>query len=109
MLRGLFFHHLEIIEGKEVSEMLLVNYDLMNYDDDYQALAAEIRSLGTATRVLFSTWVLKTTMTASQVRDYLRNSSAIDSDDKILVVEVSDWAAYNLDRDDVRVMQSAVV
>jgi hypothetical protein len=70
-----------------------VNYDLIKYKD-YPKLWEALEELG-ARRVLLSTWVLKTTSTASEVRAYLRQF--IDADDRLLVTKMtSDWAGRNL-------------
>lgn len=70
----------------------LVSYDLMSPGRDYGKLYAALDALN-AVRVLFSQWVLRTNLTAVQLRDHLRQY--MDANDRILVNDFSDWASYN--------------
>lgn len=48
-----------------------------------------------AVRVTESNWLISTTSTATQVRDWLK--SLVDADDSVAVIEIrGDWAAYNV-------------
>lgn len=71
----------------------LVSYDLVAPGRDYSTLYAALDALGAA-RVLYSQWVVRTRLSAAQLRDHLRKY--IDSNDRILVNDFSDWAAYNV-------------
>jgi len=75
-------------------KLYLVGYDLMSPGRDYSALYAALEALG-GRRVLLSQWVVRvgSNETAARVRDHLRRS--MDSNDRILVNDFYDWAAYN--------------
>lgn len=64
----------------------LIGYDL-NKNKDYTELIAAIKTLGPWWHHLDSTWVVKTNLTAKQVRDAL--GPHIDGDDELLVVDVT--------------------
>lgn len=71
----------------------LISYDLMTPGKDYNKLFSAIKELSsTWCRCLYSTWVIKTSYTAVQVRDCLRQY--IDSNDKLLVVTLTGDAAW---------------
>lgn len=72
-----------------------INYDLRK-QRNYEALYQRIKRYGTWCRPLESVWVIKTTESAAQVRDYLRG--AMDADDGLLVTALAGEAAWvNLD------------
>ena len=69
----------------------IVSYDLHN-QRHYQPVWDELEEMG-ATRLLESLWVLTSPLSASAIRDKLKN--AADSDDSVAVVELkagSYWA-----------------
>lgn len=63
--------------------ILVVTYDLMNYDRDYPEVFVAIKSCGDWIKPLFSTWLVDTRLTAKEVAD--RVAAATDSDDRLLV------------------------
>jgi hypothetical protein len=65
----------------------IVSYDLNRPGQDYATLIARLKQLG-AQRILYSQWMLRTTMTAEQLRDDLLRF--IDATDRILVADVTD-------------------
>jgi hypothetical protein len=69
----------------------LISYDLDKPGQNYDALIARLRALG-AVKVLYSEWVLRTTVTAVEVRDDLMRF--IDSNDMLLVVGLTGEAAW---------------
>lgn len=71
---------------------LLIGYDLNTPGQDYSPLIARIKELGAWWHYLDSTWLVKTALTLTQVRDRLR--PLIDSSDELLVLDVSSasWA-----------------
>lgn len=76
---------------------LLIGYDL-NKAKDYPALHNAIKDLGVAWwHHLDSTWLVKTSMTATAARDVLKLH--IDADDELLVIDVTadarTWAGFN--------------
>ncbi len=73
---------------------ILVGYDLNKPGKDYATLIARLKSYGTWWHHLDSTWLLKTSLTAVQVRDQLK--LLMDSSDELLVINVTgDAAAWN--------------
>lgn len=73
--------------------LYMVSYDLRKPGQDYKSLIDELERLG-GKKVLKSEWALRQNNTsASDLRDHLRQF--IDSNDRLLVVAVSDWAAWN--------------
>ncbi len=74
----------------------LISYDLLNPGQDYKSLHEAIRNLDqTVWHGLESVWVLKSSYSASQIRDYL--SQFLDFNDRLLVIAASpEWASRNL-------------
>lgn len=73
----------------------LITYDLIAPGRNYGNLFAAIRSLGTHCKPLLSTWVVRSNLTAAQIRDKLQHH--VDSNDKVLVTPISgQWNSYNL-------------
>jgi len=70
----------------------LVSYDLVKPGANYDDLYAALRALG-GQRVLLSQWLIITRMNAAQLRDHLMRY--IDTNDRLLVNDFSEWAAYN--------------
>lgn len=84
----------------------LISYDLVIPErlSDYIRLFDTIKTANFWAKPLESVWLVKTTLSSVQVRDELRK--VIDSNDKILVIEVTnDWASYNLSQEIVDWMQ----
>ncbi len=75
---------------------LMIGYDLNRPGQDYADLIARIKSRGAWWHHLDSTWLVDTALTATQMRDDLKGS--IDSDDELLVINVSDdaWATCGI-------------
>jgi hypothetical protein len=69
----------------------MIIYDLERRGESYEPLLSALRKLG-ALHVLYSKWVLRTSSTAVQLRDYLKRF--IDTNDKLLVVRLSGEAAW---------------
>jgi len=77
-----------------MSKPYLISYDLDKPGQNYDKLIARLKEHG-AVRVLLSQWVLTTTWTAVQLRDDLM--AYTDSNDRILVVQISgEWAYSNI-------------
>lgn len=79
---------------------ILIGYDLNKAGQDYTSLINAIKSLGSDWwHCLDSTWIIKTTLNAASVRDSLLKH--IDSNDEILVVDITGmaaaWAGFNTD------------
>ena len=71
-----------------------ISYDLDRPGQNYTRLFARLQQLG-AVRVLLSQWAVKTTWSAVQLRNDLRQHG-IDGNDRLLITQVTDWAAYNM-------------
>lgn len=63
--------------------MLLVTYDLNSPGQNYQRLIQGIQSMGQWYHCLESTWLLRTSLSAEQVANRLRQQ--MDSNDRLLV------------------------
>lgn len=66
---------------------LLIGYDLNRPAQNYDGLIDKIKSYGAWWHHLDSTWLIKTSKTPVEVRDGL--ATIIDSDDELLVIDVS--------------------
>lgn len=73
----------------------LITYDLRKPGQDYEGLFDAIKSLGDWWHCLGSVWIVRTSMTSSQIRDALRTH--IDDNDLLLVSGLSGyWATFGL-------------
>lgn len=74
----------------------LIGYDL-NREKNYQDLIEAIKGLGSWWHHLESTWIVRSPLTAKEVRDKLRPH--LDEDDELLVVDVTGraraWTGFN--------------
>jgi hypothetical protein len=70
---------------------MLVGYDLNSPGKDYKPLIERLKMFGSWWHNLDSTWLVKTTMTVTQVRDTLR--PLMDTNDELLVLDVTGRAA----------------
>ena len=75
----------------------LVTYDLMTPGKDYSDLTAAIKALGRWQHPMLSVWFLDTTQNAVAVRDALWK--VMDSNDRLFVMALSEWAANGLGSD----------
>lgn len=73
-------------------KLFFVTYDLLKPGKNYDQLYAALERLG-AKRVLLSVWALRGNYTAAALRDSLKQH--MDSNDRLLVIESADWAAWN--------------
>jgi alkylhydroperoxidase family enzyme len=74
--------------------LFFLEYDLRK-QRNYDALYAELAAFN-AVRILKSLWCFNRVSTsASGLRDHFKKF--IDSDDGLIVSEVTDWAAYNVE------------
>ena len=71
-----------------------VNYDLRK-QRNYEPLYERLKSYGTYSHSLDSTWIIVTDQTARQIRDYLY--AVMDGDDGLLVTRLQgEWASVGL-------------
>lgn len=69
-----------------------IAYDLRKPDRNYDDLIKELKSFGTWWHQTGSVWIVVTSKTTVEVRDYLKQF--IDANDKLFVAQVSkNWAA----------------
>lgn len=69
----------------------MICYDLNSPGQEYTVLHEQIKTYGTWWHHLDSTWIVKTSKTATEIRDHL--GKYIDSNDELLVVKFgSSWA-----------------
>jgi hypothetical protein len=70
----------------------LISYDLMSPGHNYGTLIEALKKQG-ARKVILSAWALSTISTAAQIRDWVQ--SYVDSNDRIVVTELNNWATWN--------------
>jgi hypothetical protein len=77
----------------------LVGYDLRTPGRNYDGLIEYLKGLGGWWHCLDSTWFVKTTMTASELRDKI--NTFVDRNDLVLVMNVAtrDWATTGMSKD----------
>jgi hypothetical protein len=78
--------------------LFLVTYDLNRPGQEYPKLYEAIKSLGNAWHGMESVWFLRTSRSAYQIVDYLRQF--VDRNDKVfasLVTSDSAWYGFNQD------------
>ncbi len=78
----------------------LISYDLIKPETlpDYKRLIDAIKTATYWAKPLKSVWLIKTTLSSSQIRDELRKVT--DLNDKLLVIEITNnWASYGLPKD----------
>lgn len=76
----------------------VINYDLRkpggNYDDLYKVLNSYSNI-----HPMESCWIIKSPNSTSYVRDYLKTK--VDSNDKLFVSKLENWASFNLTQTEV--------
>ena len=70
----------------------LISYDLRKPGRNYQGLYDAIKSYGTWGKINDSTWIIKTSDSAVDIRDYL--SIQIDYNDSLFIVKTAREAAW---------------
>lgn len=74
--------------------LFLVAYDLVREPaSSYKPLIDRLRALG-ATRILESTWLLPNSATHSAIRDDLKAHGKLDANDRLLVAQLHNRAAW---------------
>lgn len=72
----------------------LITYDLRSPVQNYPALIASIKQLGSWTKISESCWAVHTIVTAEIIRNTLM--ACVDQNDLLFVCSITGWAAYNL-------------
>ncbi|MCK5588823.1 MAG: SinR family protein [Candidatus Pacebacteria bacterium] len=79
----------------------IIAYDLNKYESssDYQKIINAIKGLGNWTKPLESTWLVKTSSSSSEIRNYLKQF--IDNNDELLIINVpnANWATQGIKED----------
>jgi hypothetical protein len=70
----------------------MIGYDLNRPGQNYANLFEAIKKIGDWWHCLDSTWIVKSSSSAVQIRDYLQ--SHIDKSDELIIVELSGVAAW---------------
>lgn len=70
----------------------LVTYDLTGPERDYPKLIEHLKSYGTYSRAVKSTWLIVSDLSCEDIRNAV--AKQLDSDDKLLVVELTGSAAW---------------
>lgn len=82
-----------------------VTYDLKKPNRNYDDLIKELSSFGTWWHLTGSTWVIVTSKTTAEVRDYLMKF--IDPNDKLFVSQIQkNWAAVGFSDNEYNWMKS---
>jgi hypothetical protein len=68
---------------------LIVSYDLDQPNRNYTAVAAAIKTLGTSIKLHKSVWYVKSKYGALDAVNKILSSGAIDSGDRVLVVDAT--------------------
>jgi len=72
----------------------IVSYDLVD-QKNYEVLISKIKKYGAWAKPLESFWLVKTSDSASEIRDNLK--TVMDNDDKLIVIEAgSTWATKRI-------------
>ncbi|MFI8592607.1 hypothetical protein [Dietzia maris] len=76
-----------------------VNYDLNKNDKDYKTVIDYLKSHQSWAKPLKSSFLVKTTLTAAQLRDGIKAN--IDANDSVLVITVTgqSWASVRVPKD----------
>lgn len=70
----------------------VVCYDLLKQGQNYTALIARLEKYPTHWHVQGSVWIVVTTQSSADIRDYLK--PALDSNDKLIVARLDGEAAW---------------
>jgi len=77
----------------------LIGYDLNKAGQNYPGLIEKIKELGAWWHCLDSTWLVKSSYTVVQIRDFLKG--LIDGNDELLVINITGahWASFGFAAD----------
>ena len=72
-----------------------ISYDLNEPGQEYETLIDEIKSYGTYCKINKSDWLVNTSDSCGNIRDYLKKF--IDTNDTLFVAELTGaWGSWNL-------------
>lgn len=88
----------QFMEGRWIPvAAYMISYDLISPGQKYNDVQEAIKFFGSWAKILESTWLIKTYLSAEQV--YNRVHEAMDSNDHLLVIEVKDNYYGHLDNE----------
>lgn len=71
----------------------VVTYDLMKQGQNYTCIISKLKSYGTYWHLQGSVWLIETSQSAVQVREYL--TPCLDANDKLMVARLEGEAAWS--------------
>lgn len=71
----------------------IVSYDLLNQGQNYQCITQKLKGYETHWHIQGSVWIVETSDSAVQIRDYLM--PCLDQNDKLLVARLEGEAAWS--------------
>ncbi|RVP18691.1 hypothetical protein VPK21_004754 [Sinorhizobium kummerowiae] len=74
----------------------MIAYDLKQVGQNYTCITDKLKKLG-AFHSQGSVWLLKSTTNCKALRDHLKG--CLDGNDELMVVQISDWASYQMNPD----------
>ncbi|WP_418884831.1 hypothetical protein [Agrobacterium cavarae] len=74
----------------------MIAYDLKQQGQNYNCITEKLKKLN-AFHSQGSVWLLKSDTTCKDLRDHLKG--CLDSNDELMVVQISDWASYQMPHD----------
>ncbi|MEZ5713266.1 MAG: hypothetical protein R3E11_11590 [Sphingobium sp.] len=75
---------------------VFVAYDLMHPGQNYGAVEAAVSGLGSAVKLLNTTWYVRTGLSLDQVRAHV--SAAMDLNDRLLVIDAANASGWNVNQ-----------
>lgn len=75
---------------------VFIAYDLTFPGQKYAAVEAAVRRLGSAVKLLNTTWYVRTTLSLDQIRTQV--SAVMDLNDKLLIIDAANATGWNLDQ-----------
>lgn len=75
---------------------VFIAYDLMYPGQNYSAVEAAVQRLGTAVKLLNTTWYVRTSLSLDQVRASV--SAAMDLNDRLLVIDAANASGWNVNQ-----------
>ena len=71
----------------------IIDYDLVNEESSYDDIIDEIKELGVYIQVAKSSWLVKSNLSCSEIRDKLK--AVVNKEDRIFVAKLSGESAWS--------------
>ena len=81
-----------LMKASNMASNVFISYDLYQPKENYEQVRASIESMGSWTRIHLSLWFVKTDLSAEAVAAKIWE--AMESNDKLIVVDATNNAAY---------------